>query len=180
MIATYEQASFPYAGLLGLLLALACIVYVIVSSICLIREARTGQSSPKRGFQIVWSVAAGFCALLLILVSWNSLSVDYRLTSALQKGQYETWTGTITAVDVEDKGTDFRHQATYKITLTLDDSRQFTCCWLTPEQILLLQKGTRISVGCASQIGSVTLRNGLTVYQSPDAKGNVVKLEVLP
>jgi hypothetical protein len=56
--------------------------------------------------------------------------------------------------------------------------RQFTCCWLNAEQILLLQKGTTVTIGCASQIGTVTVKEGRTIYQSPDANGNVVWLEV--
>ena len=177
MVASYEQVSFPYGAVLGLALGLICLGFVIFFVMRLIREQRSGRTEEKRGFRIFWCIGAGVFSLLLLFISWNSLSVQYRLQQALRTGAYESWTGSITDVTVENKGKDFHRNDVYKITLTLDNSRCFTCSWLTPEQILLLQKGSRITVGCASQIGSVTTENGLTVYQSPDARGNVVRID---
>lgn len=177
MVAAYDQVSFPYGTALGFILAFLCIGFVVFMLIRLIRERQNQQELPKRTFRILWCIGAGVCSFLLLLVSWNSYSVHSRLMQALKSGQYETWTGVITDVAVENKGKDFQRKDVYKITLTLDNCRQFTCCWLTPEQILLLQKGKTISVSCASHVGSVTVKNGLTIYQSPDAKGNVVQIE---
>ena len=178
MTADYTQAAFPYAGLLGLILAVLCLGYVLYSVVRLVQARRTGQAVSKRWFQIAWNILVTFFSLLLLLVSVNSVSTHFRLRNALQTGAFESWSGVITDITVEDKGTDFDRNPVYKIVITLDDTRQFTCCWLTPEQILLLQKKTPITIGCASQVGSVVTRDALTIYQSPDTRGNVVRLEV--
>ena len=175
---TCEQMPFPAGALFCLILAIGCIVFAIFVILRLRRERLAKIESKNPTLQHLWAIAFGILSILMIFVSINTFSLQNRLQNAYSSGDYEIFQGTLTDITVDDKGTDFLKNKTYAITLTLDNKHQFTCYWLETDQILQLQKGTVLTIGCATQIGFTTTENDLTIYQSPDHRGNVVSIQI--
>ncbi len=177
-IFTCEQMPFPAGAVFCLVLAVGCIGFSIFVVLRLRRDRKTGVESKNPTLQLLWAIAFALVAILMIFVSVNTLSIQNRLQEAYATRNYETFHGALTDITVDDKGTDFLKNKTYAITMTLDDKYHFTCYWLEPDQILQLQKGTILTIGCATQVGFVSNEGDLTIYQSPDQRGNVVSVRI--